>query len=412
MKKILIVINTLGHAGAEAALLELLEQLTLLTEPESGARAFQTDLFVLTGQGEMAKKLPPSVRLLNKSYDDSPVLSGEGRSRLKRTVLRACFRRACGLKLIPYMAGNALRMMKTGGLLPDKLLWRLLSDSADRFDEAYDLAVSYLEGGSAYYVADHVKAEKKAAFIHVDYSRAGYTRRLDKDCYLKFDRVFPVSGEVKKAFLEIYPECAGRTEVFHNMLNREKILQKAALPGGFSDAFDGYRILTVGRLERQKAFEISIDAMKLLKERGLNARWYVLGEGSERKALAERLERLGLSDDFLLLGAVENPYPYMAQADVYVHASRFEGKSIAIQEAQIIGKPILVSDCSGNREQVRDGEDGRMCRLDAGAIADHIAELLEDEALRARLGEAAARVRFGESSEMEKILRLLYTEEG
>lgn len=406
MKKILIVINTLGHAGAEVALMELLRRLTALKDSESGERAFEVELFVLTGQGEMVHELPEGVRLLNKDYNDSPVLSAKGRSYLKRTVIKSCFRRHNAVKLIPYLSGNAFSMLKNGRILPDKLLWRVISDSADRFDEEYYLAVSYLEGGSAYYVADHVNAVKKAAFIHVDYERAGYTRKLDKDCYLKFDKVFTVSDEVKKIFLEVYPECADRTEVFHNILNRERILEKAKLSGGFVDKFDGYRILTVGRLERQKAFEVSVDAMKHLKNRGINVRWYVLGEGSERKRLEDKIEVCGLKNDFLLMGAVDNPYPYIAQADIYVHASRFEGKSIAIQEAQILGKPILVSDCSGNREQVRNGIDGIMCGLDAEAIADNIALILGDEALKKRLGEAAALVNADEASELKKITKL------
>lgn len=407
MNKILVVINTLGHAGAEVALMELLRRLTLFKDSQSGERAFEVDLYVLTGQGEMVHELPEGVRLLNKDYNDSPVLSAEGRGYLKRTVIKSCFRCGSVIKLIPYMFSNGLSMFKKGSILPDKLLWRLLSDSADRFDEKYDLAISYLEGGSAYYVADHVNAVKKAAFIHVDYSRAGYTRKLDKDCYLKFDRVFTVSDEVKKVFAEAYPECADRTEVFHNILNRDKILEKAKLSGGFADDFDGYRILTVGRLERQKAFEVSIDAMTLLKKKGMNVRWYVLGEGSERKRLEEKIESCGLKNDFLLIGAVDNPYPYMAQADIYVHASRFEGKSIAIQEAQILGKPILVSDCSGNREQVINGIDGLMCSLDAECIADNIAEILEDEPLKRRLGRAASLVNSGEASGLEKIQSLL-----
>ena len=93
-----------------------------------------------------------------------------------------------------------------------------------------------------------------------------------------------------------------------------------------------------------------VPAMKLLKDQGIKARWYVLGEGELRNKLQQKIDSLGLKEDFLLLGAKENPYPYYKQCDLYVHATRFEGKSIAIQEAQVLGCTILVSDCSGNRE--------------------------------------------------------------
>jgi len=241
----------------------------------------------------------------------------------------------------------------------------------------------------------------------VDYSRAGYNRKLDKDCYLKFDKVFTVSDEVKEAFLKVYPECEQRTEVFHNMLNVDGIKSKAMLPGGFEDNFDGTRILTVGRLTEQKALEVSIEACALLKSRGAQVRWYVLGEGNQRAFLEERIKKLQLEEDFLLLGAVENPYPYMRQADIYVHASRFEGKSIAIQEAQILGKPILVSDCSGNREQVEHGVDGVMCSLEAEAICEQLEELLRDKEKCKRLGSAAAEKRVTDDAEMKKLLCLM-----
>ena len=92
------------------------------------------------------------------------------------------------------------------------------------------------------------------------------------------------------------------------------------------------RILTVGRLTAQKAYEVAVDAMKLLKDQGIKARWYVLGEGELRNKLQQKIDSLGLKEDFLLLGAKENPYPYYKQCDLYVHATRFEGKSIAIQD--------------------------------------------------------------------------------
>ena len=162
------------------------------------------------------------------------------------------------------------------------------------------------------------------------------------------------------------------------------------LSGGFEDYYEGKRILTVGRLTAQKAYEVSIDAMKLLKDQGVKARWYVLGEGELREKLQDRINRLGLEQDFILLGAKENPYPYYVQCDLYVHATRFEGKSIAIQEAQTLGCAILVSDCSGNREQVVNDVDGMMCSLTPEAISEQIKLLLENNEKRRQLGKQAS----------------------
>lgn len=401
--RILFVINTLGQAGAETALLSLLQTLAR----EKGEARYEISLYVLTGQGEMASRLPADVRLLNKKYREESVLTAKGRKYLKKTVLKAMFTRGTVVKLFPYLVKNTCAMLGKKRLLPDKLLWRVLSDGGMVLPEEYDLAVSYLEGGAAYFVADHVKAAKKAAFIHVDYEKAGYTRALDKDCYLAFDKIFTVSDEVREAFLKAYPELPDKTEVFHNILNKEEIVRRAEEGEGFTDGFTGMRLLSVGRLTAQKAFEVSVDAMKRLKDAGKNVRWYVLGEGGQRKKLQEQIDALGLTEDFILYGAVNNPYPFMKQADIYVHASRFEGKSIAIQEAQILGKPMVVSDCSGNREQVCHGRDGLMCGLTPDSLAENIMLLLEDEALRRKLGAAAAKKNADAAEEIQKLLSML-----
>jgi glycosyltransferase involved in cell wall biosynthesis len=397
-KKVLFVINTLGKAGAEVAMLELLRRLDL--------RQADVSLYVLTGQGELVQEVPEGVHLCNTSYCAETVLSGAGRKQLRRSVLRASVTNHALLKNLPYLISNGIDMIKKGRVQADKLLWRILSDGAEELTEEYDLAVSYLEGGAAYYVAERVKAKKKAAFIHIDYNRAGYTRALDRDCYLKFDRIFTVSGEVKENFLSAYPECSEKTVVFHNMLNTEKILEKSREPGGFPDSFDGVRILTVGRLVYQKAYDLAIETMKLLKEDGYPVRWYVLGEGNLRSSLERRIEQLGLTEDFLLMGAVDNPYPWFAQADLYAHLTRFEGKSIAIQEAQILGKPIVASDCSGNREQIDSGVDGLLCELEPEKMRDAIERLLENRELAARFGAQASKRQVSYEEDLDMLLSL------
>lgn len=399
MKSILIVINTLGHAGAEVALLELCRHF----DPAE----YEISLYVLMGQGEMIHKLPDYVKVKNVQYDDSSVLSSAGKKHMIKQVMKAFFTRGSGWKNLSYLVGNLWDMLRHGRVQADKLLWRVLSDGGQLFEEHYDLAVAYLEGGSTYYVTDHVKAERKAAFVHVDYNRAGYTRKLDRDCYLKLDKIFPVSDEVKAAFLETYPECADRTEVFHNLIDQEGIRRRALEGTGFTDDYKGIRILSVGRLTAQKAYEISIRAMELLKKQGVQTRWYVLGEGNQRGKLETLIAQAGLQEDFCLLGAKENPYPYMKEADIYVHASRFEGKSIAIQEAQTLGCAMVVSDCSGNREQVINGVDGILKPLTPENISDGIVELIRDEAFRKRLGENARKKKLTDESEMQKLFSLI-----
>lgn len=406
-KKILFVINTFSRAGAETALLDLLRKMDERNR-ESGKIQYDLSLFVLMGQGELAGKLPESVHLLNKNYCMESVLEPRGKRHMVCTVRKALLCRGTGIKLALYMLRAYRQMRRSGQVHIDKILWRALSDGAVRLDETYDLAIAFLEGGSAYYVADHVKAKKKAAFIHIDYERAGYSRELDQNCYLKYDALFPIGEQVRRQFVKVYPECADRTKIFHNILDVDKIRARAQEPGGFMDSYDGIRILTVGRLTEQKAYPVAIEAMRLLKQQGVKARWYVLGEGPEREALTQQIAKDGLQEEFFLLGACNNPYPYFAQADIYVHATGFEGKSIAIQEAQILGCPIVASDI--NWEQIQHGVDGLICPLDAKAVASAVQELIENPTQRKRLGQAAQHKNVSFTEDIQMLDQLLASE--
>lgn len=400
MKKILFVINTLGCGGAERAMLDLFDAL----DPEK----YEISLFVLTGQGELSHELPEHVQLLNQKYQDVSVLTKEGRRILVKRVLQAGVGKGLFLRRASYLLKNAWNMCRCGKILPDKLCWRLLADGAPLVRDEYDLAVAYLEGGATYYVADHVKAKKKTAFVHIDYGKAGYTRDLDLGCYSNFDRIFTVSDEVKTHFLEVYPEYEKKVSVFHNLVNHKRIRRMAEQGNGFEDDFQGYRLLTIGRLTQQKRYDIAVQAMALLKEKcTVPVRWYVLGEGDLRDSLERQIKAAHLENDFILLGVKTNPYPYCKNCDFYVHATGFEGKSIAIQEAQTLGKPILATDCSGNKEQIRDGIDGCLCQLTPEAISDQLVWMIQHPEECKTYGEAAGGKVLYHTKGLEQFLALL-----
>lgn len=402
MKKVLFVINTLGQGGAEVALMEMLRAL--------GGRDFRLDVYVMLGQGELVDRLPEGVRLLNKDYDPTDVLSEAGKKRLSQRLLTMLPKRFALGKNIPYITGNYLDMQRRGaGLQPEKLLWRAVSDAAPDLEDEYDLAVAYIEGASSYYVADHVRAKHKVAFVHVDYVKAGYSRKLDKDTYAAFERIFCVSDDVLNSFAGMYPEYKDKLDLFYNLVDQDRIRQRAQEPGGFGDDYDGIRILTVGRLVKQKALEFSVDALKRLKDQGVKARWYVLGEGDERSFLEKYIAKAGLEEDFLLLGVTPNPFPFYQQCDIYAHCSRFEGRSVAIQEAQALGCAVIATDCSGNRSQITDGVDGLLVNLDPAAIAEAIKRLINAPGLGRAMGQTASK-KHEDGQDLHKILTFLEEE--
>ena len=189
MKQVLFVINTLGGAGAETAMIEMMRNM----DPKK----YEISLFVLLNQGELVHRLPEHVHVLNENISDCSVLSKEGKKVLDRYIVSRLFVKMSLFRNFFYVISNFFQMVGKGKILPDKLLWKVMSDGASRFEKKYDMAIAYLEGGSTYYVADHVSAEKKVAFVHIDYGKAGYTPQLDLGCYDSYDRICTVSDEVR-----------------------------------------------------------------------------------------------------------------------------------------------------------------------------------------------------------------------
>ncbi len=400
-KKILFVINTMGQAGAEMALIELMKKLDSLGK-------YEIFLYSIIPVGELFEKVPNNVTILNKSISTSSVLSFGGHIRIAKTLIRSFFYRLTGFKLIRYMIKN-IREQKTSGrkLQYDKLLWRLLAKGRSNAKEEFDLAVAYTEGAATYYVADKVSATSKASFVHIDYKEAGYTPLMDQDCYKFMDRIYVVSKTVGEKFANVYPKYQHKIKLFRNLLDKEHIIKKAKSGQGFTDNFNGIRLVTVGRLHYQKGYDIAIEAMAKIIDDAYNVRWYIIGEGSERGNLERLIKEYGLEDSFILMGMQSNPYPYILQADIYVHATRFEGKSIAVEEAQILGKAILASNCTGNTEQIISGYDGQLFELTADNLAKELKIFIDNPDLRKKYEKYVLKKELKYPEDLNDFLELL-----
>ena len=251
--------------------------------------------------------------------------------------------------------------------------------------------MAYLEGPAAWYTAEKVRASRKAAFVHVEYGKAGYRRALDEGAYGSFGRVYCVSREVRESFLHAYPRVRGgkRSCAIIRSAARASCVwrgrKKFFLHRGAAS-----RILTVGRLHPMKGCDIAVEAARLLKEQGRRFCWVVLGEGPERARLTRQIRRSGLQSMFLLPGARQNPYPWFRAADLYVCASRYEGKSLVVEEAQLLGCPVVTLPCTGVEEQVEDGVSGLIVSGSAPELAAAIASLMDDAQRRAAYGRRAA----------------------
>ncbi len=396
----LFIINTMGQAGAETALINLLKRLDSMAK-------YELFLYVILPCGELFERVPESVHVLNKNFSKSSLFSFSGYLRKAGTVAASFFYQFTGIRLLPHMIENIRQQRKTGRKLQlDKLLWRLLAVGRQPMKGNYDLAVSYIEGAAAYFLAEKVTARHKAAFIHIDYQMAGYTPFMDQGCYEQMDRIYAVSNAVGDKFSSIYPQYRDKVRLFRNLLDREEILKKAVEGKGFTDAFDGIRLVTVGRLHYQKGYDIAIKALARMIRDGYRIRWYIIGEGMERANLEALIRKHGVEDSFILMGKKDNPYPYMQQADIYVQASRFEGKSIAIEEAQVLGKAIAASDCTGNTEQIEPGYDGVLLALNVDNLVRELEHLIDHPELRKNYAQRARTKKIDHPEDLEDLLAM------
>lgn len=373
-KKILFVTNTMGRAGAEKCLQALLE----LLDPEK----YDLSVYSIINRGELYNDMPEYVHILNKKPCTKSVLDNAGLWATACQILWSLLKKFSFITYIPYFCRVLAHQIKTKHLDFSKLFWMLLARNAKRFNEEYDLAVAFIEGAATYYVSKYVKARKKATYVHIDYLAAGYLPKLDKPYYDNMDRIFCVSDCVRQVFLKAYPEYESKTFFFHNMVPRERILRMSKEGEGFTDQFDGLRILTVGRLHYQKAYDLAIPALAELCRRGYNVRWYVIGEGAEEENLRALIKENNVEDSFILMGCFANPYPFIAQCDIYSQASRFEGWCIALAESLVLARPVLASRCAGNEEQVTDGKTGVLIDLSVENIVDGMERLINSPEMR------------------------------
>jgi glycosyltransferase involved in cell wall biosynthesis len=238
----------------------------------------------------------------------------------------------------------------------------------------FDVAVAFAGPSQMidYYICEKVDAAEKWGWIHFDVSKIGIDRGMTRRLYRKYDKIYIVSQEAKDVFDKMFPEFKDKTEVRYNGVPRKHIMEIATQGPTFSDDYQGYRILTVGRLSEEKGQRLAIDALYLLKKKRNNVRWYFVGEGKDMDYCKVYADDLGLSDDIVFLGLQANPYGYMRDCDVYVQPSRHEGFCIALAEALCFNKPIVATCFSGAREQLGGKADAWIAEIDPESLAERI----------------------------------------
>ncbi len=372
MKSLLFVIPTMRMGGAERSLVSLLNAL----DPTR----VQVDLLLFEGGGILQSQLPDWVHVL----EADPVTRGmilEIRYHLKEAAKQSLSAATSRLWMSARSAiGKALK-------LPPMFSWDIVKHHIPRLKKHYDVAIGYLEGFTDFYVIDKVDASRKIGWIHISMAGRTYLQE-EENYYNSFDHIAVVSEKCLREFSDLFPSVKQKAFVFPNLVSRKEILQKAA--GKMVSDWDETKIniITVGRLTFQKGIDYAIEACFYLVKHGLPIVWHVFGDGELRQELEAQIKEKQLDGVFILEGIVENPYPYMKAADVLVQPSRWEGKSIVLDEAKILGKAIIATSYSSVYDQITDGVTGIVTGMEPEQIAEGIERVLLNSDLRKQLEQS------------------------
>ena len=357
---------------------------------------YETDLLLFRREGLFLESLPEDVRVIDGGEDYS-LFDGSASAYLKDRLRRG-------------RLGDAVNRLKYARALKadDRAaVWDCLKKALPVPDKHYDAAIGYLEGNSVYYCVDCVDADVKIGYVHNDYSKLGMDAGFDRPYFNKLDSLVTVSEQCAEVLREVFPECARKVAVVENITSPQMIRRFAE---GEAPEFAGcekLKLLTIGRLREQKGYDLALEAAAKMKKEGLDFLWLAVGTGELYESIQSGIRQNSLEDSFVLLGERANPYPYTAACDIYVQPSRFEGKSIAIDEAKCLCKPIVTTDFSTVADQLTDGETALIAGMDGESIAARITELAGDEALRRRLSENLAEEETGNESEINKFYSLI-----
>lgn len=395
-KKLLIVSHALELGGAERSLIGLLDAL----DPER----WDIDLFLFRHQGELIADIPEYVNLLPE-VPAYTVLARPMKDTLREghvllTAARLTGRIAAGR----YAKKHGHTESGVGLEYSHKFTCPLMP--AIQPNKEYDLAVSFLT--PHYFVAKKVRAKKKVAWIHTDYSRVQVNIPSETAMWSAYDHIASISDAVTESFLKTFPALKHKIVLIENILPERLIKRQAVESVGTDMPADGYiRLLSIGRYCTAKNFDNIPDICSRLVSAGLNVKWYIIGFGGEETLIRKKTEETGMGDRVILLGKKENPYPYIKACDLYVQPSRYEGKCVTVREAQTLGKPVVITCYATSASQLEEGVDGVIVPMDNEGCAAGIADLLRDPARMERLSQTCKSRDYSNRQEVEKLYLMM-----
>lgn len=321
-KNILIVVDNLVMGGVTKVLSNMLNLLDY--------SQYNLDLLVLHNHENMQITLPQNVKIINGSHFfsviDQPIKTLLKQKKpfkiLHKIILATC--------------------IKTGII---KSI--IIKNRQENLQKNYDLEIGFCDGFSHLYTC-YGSSPYKIAWLHSDIRVMNYSKRyinVIKKALQNIDVAVSVSDKVKESYEDIYK--LNNCIVIPNLINTEEILKQSEEKVSIEYNKNLINIISVGRLDFSKNYEMLISVHKKLIDAGYNICTYIVGEGNERAKLESLIKEFHISNSFILLGQKQNPYPYVKAADLFVLTSRYEGLPTVILEALTLHIPCISTNVAG-----------------------------------------------------------------
>jgi glycosyltransferase involved in cell wall biosynthesis len=356
-KSILFHYSVLNVGGAEKSVLRLTK---LLSD-----KGWDVTLVLTTGGGKLEGQIDSRVKVHH----------------LRSAAAGGKFKKEKGLQKLKYIDDLMLYM----------LFWLegVLKSFAFLF-RSYDAAAISLHGLSPKFVCRYVRAKKRFHWIRNDLSIAdsdGKAANNIHQYHAYIDKYICVSQTALNSLQKIFPETCTKSLVIPNVIEAEQMIMDATLQ---TDPLAEYRnslkVITVCRLfDKAKGLLRMVRVHKRLSDEGIDFMWFVVGGGPDHKKLQMAIDKAGLSSKMILLGSKENPFPYFKAADISATLSYYEGLCGAVNEAKVMGKPVLATQFSGINEQIVNEESGLIVANNENAIFEGLKRMLSDRNLRSKL---------------------------
>lgn len=376
---------SLYNGGAEKSLVNMLNELP--------SNIYEVDLLLFKQTGMFLRQVPSWINIIETPNNLKKLYSP-----LKNS----------GEMFFTKLFGTAMsRIAEKQNNMRAGYRWKkFYSKKIDDLPQKYDVAIAYATGEAMFYVGDKVKADRKIAWIHNDFRSAKHPKKYDYE-YFKYMELVTISDECARIVEEEFSDLQKHVHSIANITSSSVIRNRAEefIPEELMG--NTINILSIGRLNKQKGFDIAIKAAAIMRKKGLDFCWTVIGDGINHEQLQKDITDNNLENYFKLIGSRENPYPYIKHCDIFAQTSRYEGKSVVLDEAKILGAAILVTDYPTVHDQITNDNEGIIVDINANSIADGLEKMIKNPELRERLSSYLLSREYGNQSEIRKYIDLI-----